>query len=227
MINILTIQTKFLNSLYLIEHNEKWGIYQMYNHLFLQGDIDIGKSTIIKDAVLPYIEDVGGYFTTKLFVNNKKTGFAIRPIKEDSDYILRSDIHDIYKIPGLFMYRHNGSCKFKSNLFTRKAKKYLTDACSKKLIVIDEIGGIELTNSKFIKTLLEVLGGIIPILGVVKSPKNLYKLSKAAKFDTNACNLFLKRFYLSDNIKVLNVSIKNRSEVKDKVCNFVDSVFKI
>lgn len=193
----------------------------MYKHLFLQGDINIGKSTIIKDAVLPYIEDVGGYFTTKLFVDNKKTGFAIRPIKKDSAYILRTNTHDIHKVSGLFMYRHNGSCKFKSDLFTRKAKKYLTDACSKKLIVIDEIGGIELTNSKFAKTLLEILGDNTPILGVVKSNKNLINLSKTIKFDVSACNSFLKKLYLSDNIKVLNVNSQNRSEVKKKVSSFV------
>lgn len=196
----------------------------MYKHLFLQGDVDVGKSTIIKNSVLPFLKDIGGYYTVKLFVDNKKAGFAIRPVKDGAFYNLRLDTQDIYKVPGLFLYKDEDSCNFKTDLFVRKATKYLKNSCNKKLIIMDEIGGLELKSTKFVKTLSKILKGNTPILGVIKANKNLLKVSKATKSDIKNCEPFLRKFCLSDNIKILTVNSFNINETKNKVCNFVHNV---
>lgn len=195
----------------------------MYKHLFLQGDIDIGKSTIIRDCVRPFLKDIGGYYTVKLFVDNKKSGFAIRPVKNDIYYQLRLDVDDICKVPGLFMCKNKGDFGFKTDIFVNKATNYLTNSFDKKLIIIDEIGGLELKSSKFIKILSKILKGDIPILGVIKAKKNLLRLSKSAKFNIRFCMQFLNELYSCDHIKILNVEKHNRKKVKNIVFNFVNN----
>jgi hypothetical protein len=40
----------------------------MTSNLFLTGRIKCGKSTLIKQEITPYLDDVGGYFVQRLFL---------------------------------------------------------------------------------------------------------------------------------------------------------------
>jgi len=188
----------------------------MNKHLFLQGDIDIGKSTIIREAVLPYIDDVGGFFTVKLFRDKHKVGFALRSFQNAEDYKLKLDIGDTH-ISGMFMYRQKDKWTFNTDVFSIEAKAYLTQASNKKLIVIDEVGGLELKNPEFTRELKLCLDGDIPILGVLKSQKNLYHLQKKTKFDIS--DMFPLSSYIkkTNDIEVITLTEVNRSEIIHKV----------
>lgn len=71
-----------------------------YKNLLLQGDIGIGKSKIIIDAIMPYIDYVGGYYAqrilkNKILKNKQKAGFLINPIENIKVDGLNRDIKDI------------------------------------------------------------------------------------------------------------------------------------
>lgn len=66
-----------------------------HKNFLLQGDIGIGKSTIIRDSIIPYIDFVGGYYTQRVLDGEEKVGFLISPIKSKQDYVLNRDIKDL------------------------------------------------------------------------------------------------------------------------------------
>lgn len=191
-------------------------------HLFLQGDRDIGKSTIIREVVLPYIKDVGGFFTVKLYKDKNKMGFAIRDIKDAKDYVLQTSIRDINQVQGLFMHKQKGKWCFNTDAFSTKALKNITEISNNKLIIMDEVGGLELKDLEFVRQLKLCLNGKVPLLGVLKSQKNLTNLHKQTNYDIDMFSLseYMKE---KDNIEILTLTNDNRSEIQNKVKNFVEN----
>jgi nucleoside-triphosphatase len=189
------------------------------NKLFIEGDIGIGKSTIIREAVLPYIKEVGGFFTLKIFYGHKKKGFAIRPIKEAEDYVLSIQEGRASQIPDVFMFEQNGSWIFKQDIFIKKAIQYISEANDKKLIVLDEIGGLELKDPVFMETIKKVLNSNMPILGVLKSRKNLSKLNLVSKLNTEGCIFNLQE--ICELIEIITITGDNRESIKETINQFV------
>ncbi|MCR4431126.1 MAG: nucleoside-triphosphatase [Tepidanaerobacteraceae bacterium] len=163
----------------------------MKRHLFLQGEIGIGKSTLIRKAVLPYLNDAGGYFVQRIYLgeNQKKyMGFAVKPLDNDKNYQLSISIDNLAEVKGLFLFCNtDGIWQQIPGAFAKAATDFLKNALlqRKKLIIMDELGGMELEDNLFSDMVFNVLDGTVPVLGVLKSFGNIEKLRKAAggKFD--------------------------------------------
>lgn len=197
----------------------------MAKHIFLEGTRNVGKSTIIRDAVLPYIKDVGGFFSVKLLKNNEKIGFAVRPIKEAKEYVLTLEVDEILKTPGLFMYKKANEWNFLTDVFIDRATKYINEAFEKRLIIMDEIGGLELQNPDFLQKLTYCINGNIPILGVLKSNENLANMHEETGFDIENIDFIQQNLRKNKNIEILSVSEKNENEIKAIVNNFIKATF--
>ncbi|RKL61510.1 hypothetical protein DXT63_16395 [Thermoanaerobacteraceae bacterium SP2] len=164
----------------------------MKRHLFLQGERGIGKSTLIRKAILPHINDVGGYFVQRIYLSKnqeKYMGFAVKPLDGNKNYQLNNSVNNLADVEGLFLFCNPlGIWQQIPGAFARAAVGFLKDALlrGKKLIIMDELGGIELEDMLFLDMVFHVLDGNTPVLGVLKSSGNINKLRKAAggKFDT-------------------------------------------
>ncbi|MEG2441122.1 MAG: nucleoside-triphosphatase [Acetivibrio sp.] len=145
-------------------------------HLFLKGNSGIGKTSLLLRCIRPYQDKIGGYLTQRLVNEKRETvGFTIVPIEEP----LRPTRLYEENIPNVFIRKMELGFVKNQELFLKESVKLLNQAVKQKkeLILLDELGGIELSDLKFKKKLYEVLKGEIPCMGVLKNYGN-YKAMK-------------------------------------------------
>ena len=117
----------------------------MKRHLFLTGSIGCGKSTAITVALGEKITQCGGFLTR-------------RHREPHLHFTLESPDGEVKKT---FLDFASGKPKAELAVFS---ESYLRG----EILVLDEIGGIELLNPEFAAALETVLSSGIPILGVIK-----------------------------------------------------------
>lgn len=164
-------------------------------HIFLTGAIGIGKSTI-----LSYVEQQ---------INVKKGGF--RTIG-DRDKIGKSTYVYIYNVgnvrqnsedKGIVVAHRYGDGRYKAypEIFNTVGVEYLNKGKGAELIIMDELGFMENDAYVFQEKVIEILDGQIPVIGVIK-PR-----------DTE----FLNRVRKHKNVKVYEVTLQNRNELKEEI----------
>ena len=117
----------------------------MKRHLFLTGPIGCGKSTAIASALGSWICQCGGFLTRRY--RTPHLHFTL----ESPDGRIRETFLDFSA----------GTPAVTLSVFS---EEYLQG----RILVLDEIGGIELLNPEFAAALERVLNSPIPILGVLK-----------------------------------------------------------
>ena len=160
--------------------------------LFLEGDMKIGKSTIIMQNIKSKFHNnqVCGFMCQRLVHNEETIAFCLTAIDKVESAI---------------------------------------NISSKKLLVLDEIGGFELLAKQFRAKLYEVLSQDIPIIGVIKSNKNKSIMKKAVKINDEYIDLYQKLY--SDIENVFNGTIlpshkNNMMYVNNKVNTFFEEVLE-
>ncbi len=127
--------------------------------IFLTGRPGIGKTTVVKKFLEVYEGNVIGLLTPEIRKNNKRIGFALKLIPSDEEFIFAS----VEKI---------SSVKFgKYYLNLENLEKVLNkienslETCE--LVVIDEIGKMEMFSQRFktfVKTILESDASILAVV---------------------------------------------------------------
>ncbi len=143
----------------------------MEHCLFLQGDSQIGKSTLLARNLKPYLQYTGGFFVQRLTESGAPRGFCLCAV---SDPLPELTV-PLESAAGTVFMRHlpEGTCLF-PEVFGRQGAALLSEAAlkGKRLILLDEIGGIELLQPEFHRALYRVLESGMPCIGVIKSPRN-------------------------------------------------------
>ncbi|MDO5846704.1 MAG: nucleoside-triphosphatase [Methanocorpusculum sp.] len=164
----------------------------MKKHIFLTGDIRIGKSTVISKAVLMLNVTPGGFRTAG--ANFKEDGSSdvmlypaeMRPEDGQKAAHRMPDKREAY--PEIFD-------TYGSSLLRRPAK----------LILMDELGFLESDAKTFQQTVLEILNGTTPVLGVIRNKKTE----------------FLDAVRTRDDIILLTVTKENRDFIPEKIVYFM------
>lgn len=136
--------------------------------LFLQGDRGIGKSTLLREALLPHQGEVAGFAVQRLREEGRVAGFRAVSIEGELP-----PLEAAYS-PGQSGVFLLGSTRDPAGLeavMARAEAHSCIPGC--KLILLDEIGGIELTAAPFMAALDRLLAGPVPCVGVLKSRANL------------------------------------------------------
>ncbi len=129
----------------------------MKKHIFLTGDIRAGKSTAILKALGENVSGVGGFLTRRnVDEQGKPISFSLETLEG--------------KQKAVFLDFSSGSPRVFMNAFETLG----ITALRGNVLVLDEIGGVELLSPAFWQALETVLKSDIPILGVVKgkNPSN-------------------------------------------------------
>ena len=197
----------------------------MYKHLFLEADSGAGKSTLIRKIIAPYIDEIGGFTSQRLQNENNETiAFRIVPAQDLRLAVPYEDTPEsIFRIITEDVRGLN-----KPEIFESEGLKYLTDNDGKKLILLDEIGGIELRNDAFREKLHEVLAGDIPCIGVIKQNQKAARMSCqdgktpiTVQYNTE----FREKMESKYNCKILQFQ-RNDPEVESEVYHFITNIFK-
>ena len=167
----------------------------MGNNLFIEGPIQTGKSTLIRQVLGDDLKYCGGFTSQRVF-DSKGNTFGFRLISSDTNVISTqlSQVVDSSVVPasslshitvgsrdltalGFFKYdRGDGTFHTDLSPFETIGIDGLKLKSNQKLLLIDEIGGVELADDRFRPVLFRVLQSDIPCLGVIKLRENMERI---------------------------------------------------
>lgn len=132
----------------------------MKKHIALTGKPGVGKTTVIKKIVPLLGTSAGGFFTEEIRVMARRMGFRIVTLDGSEGVMAHVDCNSNYKV---------GKYRIDLASFERIAVPALENAMKdKSIIVIDEIGKMELLSAKFRELVRNILDGKKPLLCVIK-----------------------------------------------------------
>ena len=192
----------------------------MKTHLFLQAPIQAGKSTLLQEAMEPYREYIGGFVSQRLKDNSLNTlGFRL------ADYSTRPELTSTFsdELSNIFMKRTTEEKWFKLSVFENQAIEILEKARrSKKIILLDEIGGGELKSDIFKNYLDRLLMGNVPCIGVLKAPKAAANTGRGIGTDLKDENALLHERLDAYNAELLMYSREKFYEQKKYIQRFIE-----
>ncbi|MBQ9015548.1 MAG: hypothetical protein IJ109_05445 [Firmicutes bacterium] len=144
--------------------------------LFLEGPIQTGKSTLIRQVLGEHLKECGGFTSQRLIAPDGVTlGFRIGaaavtpPAAAD-----RGITEDTFKY-----FCPDGTTYKNQSVFDTAGVRLLQAPSSCPLILLDEIGGSELLCETFRSALYDTLSGRIPCLGVLKQTADARRLERS------------------------------------------------
>mgnify|MGYP001210683387 CR=1 FL=1 len=150
----------------------------MPKHLFLEGPVQTGKSTLLRKYLIPYKDLLGGFCSQRL-LDDKKEAVAYRITgPEDLDV----EIPYSPGLPHVFAVKKSIGSEKNMDVFRDYGVSLLDSAAEKPLILLDEIGGSELLVPEFRARLYEILSGNSPCLGVIKLNEKARSMSREADY---------------------------------------------
>lgn len=192
-------------------------------HLFLEGPVRTGKSTLIRQCIAPYIRQIGGFSCQRLWQDARPCGYRLAPADE-----LALDAPFTPDAPGIFL-RHSPQPPHKDlSVFDTLGVKLLEESEGRPLILLDEIGGSELLVPSFREKLYEILAGETPCIGVIKLSSKAGSMSRAAGYPGEIVdyNLQLRR-ELEERFggEICLFQRERREELKSKIEVFLQRIF--
>jgi nucleoside-triphosphatase len=155
----------------------------------LTGHPGVGKTTIIKKALEKLKLPAGGFYTEEIREDDKRMGFAIATLSGLKGVLAHRNFKSRYRVGeyGVGVYTLN-------RIGVKEIQMCLIE---KKIIVIDEIGKMELLSPQFQEVVEKALNADNPVLGTV----------------TLARHPFAQKVKSRDDVKIFEVTKENRDEV--------------
>ena len=171
-------------------------------HILLTGKPGVGKTTVIKKIIPLLGLDAGGFYTEEIREMDKRMGFRIVTLDGEEGILAHVDCNSNYKVS-----------KYRVDLdsFEKVAIPAIENAMkNKSIIIIDEIGKMELFSTKFKELVSNILDGEKTLLCVIK--EDGYAFSENIK----------KR----NDIDILTVNYENRDRLPEKVVDMLKAMGK-
>lgn len=187
-------------------------------HLFLEGAPRTGKSTILRNVLLPYQQAAAGFMVQRLFENGQMCGFRACVLNGGALPALEAAYSG--ETDGVFLHGGKAVPGVLEDAVARAKSLCERESC--KLILLDEIGGFELFSPAFMQPLDAVLRLGKPCLGVIKARENLAHTARRLHLPDEILrqNENLRR-QIEENGRVLAVTGGNLAGVTQTVADFV------
>lgn len=191
-------------------------------HLFLQGPMGIGKSTLLREALIPAVSVLAGFASQRLVENGKTIGY--RAVSVNGSLC---PVETPYSkgTGGVFLLRGNRDVSILEQIIEQAAQDMQKE--NVKLLILDEIGGIELTSQRFMASLMRILSGKKPCAGIFKSAENLAHTSSVFGLEQSYPSLHktLEQHILL-NGRILTLTNENRQIVQSCLQEFIKAVLR-
>jgi nucleoside-triphosphatase len=158
-------------------------------NILLTGHPGVGKTTIIMKLIEKLKIPAGGFYTEEIRENNLRMGFAVATLSGFKGVLAHRNFKSRYKVGqyGVGVYTLN-------RIGVKEIQMCLME---KKLIVIDEIGKMELLSPQFQSVVEKALDADNPVLGTV----------------TLARHPFVQKIAERSDVKITEVTKENRDQV--------------
>lgn len=163
-------------------------------NILLTGNPGVGKTTIVK-RVISDLKNKGGFFTEEMKEGGKRIGFKIVTINGKKGILA-------YKEKGEFMV---GSYSVNMKDLEEIAVESVFSAIKEKeIVIIDEIGKMEILSPKFKKAVMEALESPKMVIGVIhREDSGFFKKIKERK-----------------DVELIEVRFDNRDHIEKKLKEF-------
>ena len=130
----------------------------MRPHILLTGKPRVGKTTLLKQ-IIQDLKSCGGFYTEEIIEDGRRIGFKIKTLDGKEGILAKEDLKSRYR---LGKYRINLEDLEKIGIET--IENALND---KEIVVIDEIGKMELFSQAFKDIVLKALDSDKRVIGVI------------------------------------------------------------
>lgn len=170
-------------------------------NILLTGEPGVGKTTVIK-RVLSGLENAGGFFTEEIREHGKRMGFRIVTLDGKTGILA-------YKRKGEFMIgSYSVDIKDLEEIAVESIRLALKE---RDVIVIDEIGKMEILSRKFRDVVIEALKSPKIVIGVIHRENSG----------------FFKKIKEMNNVELIQVRLGNREEVAKGLKEIISSKIEI
>jgi len=176
--------------------SSRFGMKKAY---FLSGQPGSGKTTIIKQVLSKVGKSAGGFYTEEIRNHGIRQGFRIITLDGESATLAHSGISSPYRV---------SKYGVDINSMDRVAIPAVREAiCNRDIVVIDEIGKMELFSHSFRDVVIEALKSEKRVLGTIMLASHPW------------ADVVKRRA----EVEVIWVTRRNPSEVVDQVLGYLDS----
>lgn len=181
--------------------------------LFLEGDRFVGKSTLLKKYLMYLPLSVEGFYVERRFDETGRiTGFELRDAQE-----MKSENIAPPNNAHCFIWNEDGKRTRHLEVFEQFGVSLLNRALqsSADIILLDEIGGIELLSDVFSKQLFSLLKQSKRIVGVYKSEKNYQhqKQNTLGEVTIDQQRKKLEKIILQNDGEIVKLTQENKYEI--------------
>lgn len=170
----------------------------MKKNILLQGYPGIGKTTVVKKIVAE-IESAGGFFTEEIREGSTRRGFRIRTLMGKQGILAYEGRPSAYRVG-----KYGVDIEVLESVGVESIRDSIEDT-SKRLIVIDEIGRMELFSSRFQDVVMEAFDGPKTVLATVPTKSNV----------------FVSKLKSSTGSELISVTTDNRDSVPDDILKMI------
>jgi len=162
-------------------------------NILITGKPRCGKTTLIKQLVKELNIPASGFFTEEIIENGERTGFKIVSLSGKEGLLAKKEIYSKFKVS-----KYGVVLDALEEIGIKEVEKGLQ---SHALIVIDEIGSMELFSKKFKKIALKALDSDCKVLGAITIKSDPF------------CDMIKQR----KDIKVFFLQRENFDELKKEI----------
>jgi len=165
----------------------------MIKNIFITGKPGCGKTTLIKESLKELKISAQGFFTEEIREKGKRVGFKIKTLNQKEGILAHRNLKTQFRVS-----KYGVNLKDLEEIGVRELERGLEKEC---LLVIDEIGKMELFSQKFRDVVLKCLESKNKVLGTIMLKENSFCEKIKKRGDT-------KIFYLtSENKKKVKAEI--------------------
>ena len=170
----------------------------MKKNILLTGKPKVGKTVIIK-KLIEGLKNAGGFYTEAIYENNKRTGFKVISLDKKEATLAHQDLSTGYKVS-----KYNVDMNSLEDIGVNSILKTLKDK-NKDIIIIDEIGKMEVLSLKFQDAVIKALDSPKQVIGVI----------------TEANLPFIREVKSRNDIEIIDTTIDNRDGLADSIKSMI------
>lgn len=150
-------------------------------NVFVTGRPGVGKTTLIRRVLGDLDVDAGGFYTHEIREGGRRVGFAITDLAGKSGVLARVGLASPFRV-GRYGVNRDDLERIGVSALERAIEVSA-------LIVMDEIGRMELCSDAFTDAVVRALDSSRPVLGTIQDRRNPFLDSVRARADTEILRL--------------------------------------
>jgi len=176
--------------------------YNLRKNLFVTGRPGVGKTALIRSVLTELDVDAGGFTTVEVRDGGRRIGFDIVALDGARGVLARHDLVSPYRVS---RYGVN-----KDDIESIGVPAIERAVAESELIVMDEIGRMELCSDRFMHAVGAALGSPVPVLGTIQDRRNT----------------FLDAVRERGDIRIITVTEFNRDELAETIADAMGELIK-